>query len=256
MALPLPAPSPQENTIRFPEGLHEKPVVMPIDEFGATAIRAMQSLRANECAPSARPGLINQLLRDVSAQRLKLADAKCILQGLVEAVRNGFVPEDSVNVIANSVLGEIPTWNEIDRAQVLRDFLVAIADVGHSDLLRSAISVSAIRLIEGFPEPSAKVRGDLTLWLGYCLVRNRIPQQLRDEVVRVSFACMRNEAVDKTIRGKIAWVTSTLVDVTEYPHLPIDDILKYGDIEETPTKLREQIKNNLNRRALMSVGYF
>lgn len=247
-----PAPSPQK---RVPDA-SQKIQTPPLDQYGETAIKAMQSLRANECVVSARAGLITQLLRDISSQRLRPTDAKTILQGLVEAVRNGFVPDESVNVIANSVLGEIPTWNEADRALALRDFLVAIADVGHSDLLRSAITVSTIRLLEGFPEPSAKVRGDLTLWLGYALVRNRIPQQLRDEVVRVSFTTLRTPAVESTIRGKIAWGLSTLVDVVEYPNLPIDEILKHGDTNDTPDKLREQIKNNLNRRALMSVGYF
>ena len=253
-----PAPFPQESKLRFPDAPQAIPAPAPpsIDQYGETAIRAMESLRANECLISSRAGLVNQLLRDISAQRLRPADSKTILQGLVEAIRNGYVPDDLVNVIANSVLGEIPTWNEADRSSVLCDFLVAIADVGHSDLLRSAITVSAIRLLEGFPEPSAKVRGDLTLWIGYALVRNRIPQQLREEVVRVSFACLRNAAVDKAIRGKIAWVLSTLVDVVEYPNLPIDEISKYGDLEETPEKLRDQIKNNLNRRALMSVGYY
>jgi hypothetical protein len=166
------------------------------------------------------------------------------------------VPAESVNVIANVTLGEIQAWPERDRALVLRDFLVSIADVGHSELLRSAITVSTIRLLEGFPEPSTETCSELALWLGYSLVRNRIPQQLRDGVVRVCFAALRNAAITTEIRGKIAWVLSTLVDVSEFPYLPIEEILQFSDSAEVPEKLREQTKNNLNRRALMSVGYF
>jgi hypothetical protein len=232
------------------------PAPPSVEQYGSAAVRAMQTLRSNECPIDVRVDLVTQLLRDISLQRLNPKDSKLILQGLVEAVRNGHIPNESVNVIANVTLGEIQSWPERDRSIVLRDFLVAIADVGHSDLLRSAVTVSTIRLLEGFPEPSVESFADLSLWLGYSLVRNRIPTPLRDGVVRVCFAGMRNTGISKEVRGKIAWVLSTLCDVTEFPYLPVEEILQFSDCPEVPEQLREQTRNNLNRRALMSVGLF
>jgi hypothetical protein len=256
MAYSAPAPKsgpPARPAGSLPAGAPPPPT---IEQYGAAAVRAMQSLRSNECPAEMRVDLVTQLLRDISLQRLTSNDTKLVLQGLVESIRNGFIPNESVNVVANVALGEIHTWPERERSLVMRDFLVAIADVGHSDLLRSAVTVSTIRFLEGFPEPSPESFADLSLWLGYSLVRNRIPQPLRDGVVRICFAGMRHTGITTVIRGKIAWVLSTLCDITEFPFLPVDEILYFTESPEVPESLREQTKNNLNRRTLMSVGLF
>ncbi len=247
------APSSKAVVPRLPEVSNRQ--VSP-EQYASEALLAMQSLRDNACPHSSRAGLINKLLRDISAQRFKPEQSKQIVHGLVQSVRNGYVPNESVNVIANAALGEMSTWSEADRATMLRDFLIAIADVGHSDLLRLAIMVSAIRMLDETPPPESWVRADLTLWLGYTLVRNYVPSQLHDEVVRVSLVALRSEDLDVVVRGKIAWVLSTLVDVAEFPKIPVDDIVYYSGVEAVAENLREQMKNNLNRRALMSVGYF
>lgn len=256
MAYPAPVPNSTPPTRPAGDPQAGSPPQPTIEQYGAAAVNSMQTLRTNECPPGARVDLVTQLLRDISLQRLTSNDTRTVLQGLVESIRNGYIPNESVNVVANVALGEIHTWPERERALVLRDFLVAIADVGHSDLLRSAVTVSAIRFLEGFPEPSAESFADLSLWLGYSLVRNRIPQPLRDGVVRICFAGLRHTGIGTLIRGKIAWVLSTLCDVTEFPFLPIDEILQLAESPELNDQLREQIKNNLNRRTLMSVGLF
>jgi hypothetical protein len=252
------APAPKSSSPAHPAGNPQagSPPPSTIEQYGAAAVRAVQTLRSDECPAGVRVDLVTQLLRDVSLQRLTSNDTKTVLRGLVEAIRNGYIPNESVNVVANVALGEIHTWPERERALVMRDFLVAIADVGHSDLLRSAVTVSTIRFLEGFPEPSAESFADLSLWLGYSLVRNRIPQPLRDGVVRICFAGMRHTGIATVIRGKIAWVLSTLCDATEFPFLPIDEVLCFTESPEVPEQLREQIKNNLNRRTLMSIGLF